>query len=100
MDPISHPFDTVPPSQFIGMEASIIIPKSKVRARRWPKKILFQGEEEVNWNHNSHVTPTSSISPKPKTLDLLNLSNYQKVHSFVKTLFKETRETFFLKQES
>ena len=37
---------------------------------------------------------TSSISTKPKTSDLLNLSNYQKVHPFVKTLFKETRETF------
>ena len=40
------------------------------------------------------LTPTSSISPKPKTPDLLNLNDYQKVHPFAKTLFKETRETF------
>ena len=40
------------------------------------------------------MTPTSSISPKPKTPDLLNLNDYQKVYPFVKTLFKETRETF------
>ena len=40
------------------------------------------------------MTPTFSISTKPKTPDLLNLSNYQKVHPFVKTLFKETRENF------
>ena len=39
-------------------------------------------------------TPTSSISPRPKTLDLLNLSDHQKPHPFVKTLFKENRETF------
>ena len=55
---------------------------------------FIPGEEEINWNQNSHVTPTSSISPKPKTPVLLNLSDYQKVHSFIKTLLKETRETF------
>ena len=55
---------------------------------------FIPGEEEVNWNQNSHVTPTSSISPKPKKPGLLNLSDYQKVPPFVKTLFKETRETF------
>ena len=35
---------TGPPYQFIGMDASII-PKSRVHARRWPKKILFQGRK-------------------------------------------------------
>ena len=33
---------------------------------------------------------------KPKTPDLLNLRDYQKVHPSVKALFKETRETFRL----
>ena len=37
------------------------------------------------------MTPTYSMILKP---ELLNLSDYQKVHSFVKTLFKETREGF------
>ena len=54
------------------------------------------GEEEVNWNQNQHVTPTSSISLKPKPSSLLNLSHYQKVHPFVKRLVKETRETFLI----
>ena len=59
------------------------------------KEKFIPGEEvEVNWDHNPHVTPTSSISLKPKTPDLLNLSDYPKVHPFVKTLFKETRKTF------
>ena len=58
------------------------------------KENFIPGEKEVNWNQNSHVTPKSWISPKPKTRDLLNLSDYQKVHPFVKTIFKETRETF------
>ena len=58
------------------------------------KENFIPEEEEVSWNHNLHVIPTSSISLKPKTQDLLNLSNYKKIHSFVKTLFKETRETF------
>ena len=40
------------------------------------------------------MTPPSSLSLKPKTPDLLNLSDYKKVHPFVKKLFKETRETF------
>ena len=31
---------------------------------------------------------------KPKTQDLLNLREYEKVQPFIKTLFKETRETF------
>ena len=43
--------------------------------------------EEVSWNHNLHVIPTSGINLKPKTEDLLNLSNYKKIHSFVKILF-------------
>ena len=58
------------------------------------KENFISGEEEVNWNQNPHVTPTSSISLKPRTPDLLNLSDYQKVYPFVKTFFKETRETF------
>ena len=59
------------------------------------KEKFIPGEEvEVNWDHNRNVTPTSSISLKPKTPDLLNLSDYPKVHPFVKTLFKETRKTF------
>ena len=58
------------------------------------KENFISGKEEVNWNQNPHVTPTPSISLKPKTPDLLNLSNYKKVHPFVKTLVKETRETF------
>ena len=32
------------PSQFIGTRASII-PKSKVRTKRWSKKFLFQGRK-------------------------------------------------------
>ena len=40
------------------------------------------------------MTPPSSLSLKPKTPNLLNLSDYKKVHPFVKKLFKETRETF------
>ena len=60
------------------------------------KENLIPGEEEVNWNHKAHVTPPSSISLKPKRPDLLNLSDYQKVQPFVKTLFKETRKTFLL----
>ena len=58
------------------------------------KENFISGEEEVNWNQNPHVTPTPSISLKLKTPDLLNLSDYKKVHPFVKTLVKETRETF------
>ena len=48
-------------------------------------------EEEVNFNYNTHVTPISSISLKPKTLNIFNLSNYQKFHPFSKQFFKETR---------
>ena len=55
---------------------------------------FIPGEEEVNWNHNPHVTPPSSISLKRKRPDLLNLSDYQKVHPSVKIPFKETRKTF------
>ena len=71
------------------------------KARRKVKSLLkeeahcFAPEEEgVNWNQKPHVAPISSISLKPKTPDLLNLNDYQKVHLFVKTFFKETRETF------
>ena len=48
------------------------------------KENFIPEEEEVSWNHNLHVIPTSSISLKPKIQDLLNLSNYKKIHSFVK----------------
>lgn len=51
-------------------------------------------EGEVNWNHRLLVTPTYRIYLKPKAPDLLNLSDYQKVYPLIKTLFKETRETF------
>ena len=40
------------------------------------------------------MTLIFSINLKPETPDLLNLSDYKKVYPFVKTLFKETRETF------
>ena len=40
------------------------------------KENFIPGEEERNWSQNSHVTPTSSISLKPKTPDILNLSYY------------------------
>ena len=40
------------------------------------------------------MTPPSSINLNLKTPDVLNFSNYKKVHPFVKTLFKETRKTF------
>ena len=46
----------------------------------------------VNWNHNPHLTPTSSVSLKPKTPNLSNLTEYQKVQPFVIKLFKKTRE--------
>ena len=38
----------------------------------------------------------SSVFLKPKTPDLLNLNDYKNVHPFVKTVFKETWETFAL----
>ena len=56
--------------------------------------MFVPGEEEVNWNHNLHMIPPSSISMKPKSPDLLNLSDYKKVHSSVKIFFKETIEIF------
>ena len=40
------------------------------------------------------MTPPSSINLNLKTPDVLNFSFYKKVHPFVKTLFKETRESF------
>ena len=42
------------------------------------------------------MTPISSINVKLKASDLLNLNDYQNVYPFVKTLFKETKETFSL----
>ena len=56
------------------------------------KENLISWEEIVNWNHNPHVTPTSSVSLKPKKPNLSNLTEYQKVQPFVIKLFKETRE--------
>ena len=58
------------------------------------KEDFILEEQEENLNQNPHMIPTSSISLKPKTPDLLNLNDYKKVHPFVKTLFQETRETF------
>ena len=58
------------------------------------KENFLLEEEEINLNHNPHVTPPSSIGPKPKTAEFLNLCDNKKVHQFVKTLFKETREAF------
>ena len=89
MDPVSHPFDTHRSSSRRGHQSyqnQGLVPTDGQR------KFYFRGEE-INWNQNSHVTPASSISPKPKTTDLLNLSDYRKVKPFVRTLFKETRET-------
>ena len=52
---------------------------------------FIPGEEEVNFDYNTHVTPIFSISLKSKTPDILNLRNCQKLHPFVKPFFKETR---------
>ena len=41
----------------------------------------------------------TNISLKSESSDLLNLNDYQKVHPFVKTLFKETRETFLWQKD-
>ena len=92
MDLVSCPFDRAPNP--VHRDGGINHTKIKGSRQEMAKENFIPGEEEVNWNQNSHVTPTSTISPKPKTPDLLNLSDYQKVHPFVKTLFKETRETF------
>ena len=92
MDPIGHSFKRV--SIPVHWDGGINHTKIKGSYQEMAKEIFIPGEEEVNWNQNTHVTPTSSISPKPKTPDLLNLNDYQKVHPFAKTLFKETRETF------
>ena len=40
------------------------------------------------------MTPPSSINLNLKTPDVLNISDYKKIHPFIKTLFQETRETF------
>ena len=69
--------------------------RRKVKSFLKEEAHCFAPEEEgVNWNQNPHVAPTSSITLKPKTSDLLNLSDYQKVHPFAKIFFKETGETF------
>ena len=58
------------------------------------KESFISGKEEVNRNHNPHVTPPSSISLNQKRPVLLDLSDYKKVYLFVKAFFKETREIF------
>ena len=92
MEPVSNPFDRthIP----VHRDGGINHTKINGLYREMAKENFNPGEEEVNWNQNPHVTPISSISLKPKTPDLLNLSDYQKGHPFVKTLFQETRETF------
>ena len=92
MDTINCPFDraSIPVHEHRGITHS----KIKSSCQEMAKESFISGEEEVNWNQNSHVTSASRISPKPKTSDLLNFSDYQKVHPFVKTLFKETRAIF------
>ena len=92
MEPVSRPFDRAPIP--VHQDGDINHTKIKGLCEEMTKENFIPGEEEINWNQNPHVTPISSISLKPKTSDLLNLSNYQKVHPFVKTLFQETRETF------
>ena len=64
---------------------------------RRPKKILFQGRRG---KLESQPPPCdTNISLKSESSDLLNLNDYQKVHPFVKTLFKETRETFLWQKD-
>ena len=72
------------------MEASIT-PKLGGSSLGIVKERFIPGEEEVNFNYNTHVTPISGISLRPKTPDILDLRNYEKVHPFVKGFFKETR---------
>ena len=86
MDLVSHPFDRtpIPVYQDRGINHTKIKGLSQEMAR----------ENFINWNLNLHVMPTSSINLKPKTPDVLNLSDFKRVHPFVKTLFKETTETF------
>ena len=83
MDPVSF-LSTGPPSQFIGTGQS----------RKFGQRKFYSRGGRGNWNQNPYVTPTSIISLKPKTPDLLSLSDYQKLHPFKKTLFKEIREIF------
>ena len=88
MDPVSNPFNKSP------IPGSINHTKIKVSFQEMAKENFIPREEEVNWNHNPHVTSPSSISLKPKTPEILNLIVYKKVLPFVKNLFKETRDTF------
>ena len=92
MDPVSRPFDRAPIP--VHQEGGINHTKMKGLCQELAKENFIPEEKEVNCNQNPHVAPKSSISLKPKTPDLLNLSDYQKVYPFVKTLFRETRETF------
>ena len=92
MDLFSGPFDRAPIP--VHWDRGINHTKIKGSCQEMIKENFIPRKEEVNWNQNSYVTPTFSISPKAKTPDLLNLSDYQKVYPFVQTLFKETRETF------
>ena len=88
---VSHPFNRTPIP--VHKDGGTNHSKMKCLCQGVAKENFILAEEEVNWNHNPHVTPPSSISLKPKTPDLLNFSDYKWVHPFVKTLFKETRKT-------
>ena len=87
---VCRPFDMAPIP--FHLEGVINHTKIKVSCQKMAKENLISWEEIVNWNHNPHVTPTSSVSLKPKKPNLSNLTEYQKVQPFVIKLFKETRE--------
>ena len=58
------------------------------------RKFYSRGGRGKLESHPPCDTYIQHMSQKTKTPDLLNLNNCQKVHPFVKTLFKEIRETF------
>ena len=89
MDHVSRSFNKTPIP--VHREVGINHAKIKGLCQKMTKENFIPGEEEVNWNQKPHVTPTSSISLKPKTPDVLNLSDYEQVQPFVKTPFKGTR---------
>ena len=78
----------------VYLDGGINYTKIKGLCQEMTKESFISGKEEVNWNHNPHVTPPSSISLNQKRPDLLDLSDYKKFYLFVKAFFKETRETF------
>ena len=52
------------------------------------KENFLLEEEEINLNHNPHVTPPSSIGPTPKTVELLNLCDNKKSSPICKNTFQ------------